>query len=163
MADNYKKIAYALILVSILLLIILGLVKTKYDETSLFLCERFQQDNLDMEGCPAHDTNTSWLIVSSFGIAFLVFGLGLYMLLIHKPGDEALKREFKHVNIEKLDEDEKKIYTFAKEKGGSIYQTDLIKESGFSKVKVSRILDRLESKGVLERKRRGMTNIIVLK
>ena len=50
-----------------------------------------------------------------------------------------------------------------KNKDGSAYQTDLIKETGFSKVKISRVLDRLEAKDILERKRRGMTNIIVLK
>ena len=40
--------------------------------------------------------------------------------------------------------------------------SDLIKESGMNKVKVSRILDRLEGKGLIDRKRRGMTNIVIL-
>ena len=46
---------------------------------------------------------------------------------------------------------------------GSVYQSDLIKETKLTKVKVSRVLDKLEGKGLIERKRRGMTNIIVLK
>jgi uncharacterized membrane protein len=44
-----------------------------------------------------------------------------------------------------------------------MYQSDLIKETEFSKVKITRILDKMESKDVIDRKRRGMTNIIVLK
>tara|TARA_Y100000310_G_scaffold79304_3_gene76019 strand:- start:11104 stop:11229 length:126 start_codon:yes stop_codon:yes gene_type:complete len=31
------------------------------------------------------------------------------------------------------------------------------------KAKVSRIIDRLENKDIVERKRRGMTNVVVLK
>jgi hypothetical protein len=46
---------------------------------------------------------------------------------------------------------------------GSIYQSDLTKELNLTKVKVTRLLDRLEGKGLIERKRRGMTNVVVLK
>ncbi len=49
------------------------------------------------------------------------------------------------------------------EKEGSIYQSVLVSETTFSKVKVTRILDKLEGKHLIERKRRGMTNIILLK
>ncbi|MBI4983154.1 MarR family transcriptional regulator [Candidatus Woesearchaeota archaeon] len=46
---------------------------------------------------------------------------------------------------------------------GSAYQSDLIKETRLTKVKVTRILDKLEGRGLIERKRRGMTNIVILK
>ena len=55
------------------------------------------------------------------------------------------------------------MYDIIKGKNGSAYQSDLIKETGFSKVKVTRILDKMETADIIERKRRGMTNIIVLK
>ncbi|RLE76927.1 MAG: transcriptional regulator, partial [Thermoprotei archaeon] len=35
--------------------------------------------------------------------------------------------------------------------------------TGFSKAKVSRILDKLEAMGLVERKRRGMSNIVLLR
>ena len=78
---------------------------------------------------------------------------------------EFLKEEtsFKKIDVSKLDDEEKKIYALIKNNKGSIYQSDIIKDTGFSKVKTTRILDRLESKGVAERKRRGMTNIIILR
>ena len=44
-----------------------------------------------------------------------------------------------------------------------MYQSSLMKETGFSKVKTTRVLDRLETKKILERKRRGMTNLVVLR
>jgi uncharacterized membrane protein len=46
---------------------------------------------------------------------------------------------------------------------GSVYQSDIVRETKQSKVKITRILDQLEGKGLIERKRRGMTNIVVLK
>ena len=62
-----------------------------------------------------------------------------------------------------MDEEEKRLYNIIKDKDGSAYQSDLVKETDFSKVKITRVLDKLEHKGIIERKRRGMTNIVVLK
>jgi len=39
----------------------------------------------------------------------------------------------------------------------------LIEKTGFGKAKMTRIIDRLEGRCFVERKRRGMTNIVVLK
>ncbi len=62
-----------------------------------------------------------------------------------------------------LDSDEARVVAIINEGNGSVYQSDILKKTGFSKVKVSRLLDRLEQKGLLERKRRGMTNLVVAK
>ncbi len=62
-----------------------------------------------------------------------------------------------------LEADEKKVVEALREAGGSSFQSEVIKRLGYSKVKVSRILDRMEQKGLLERKRRGMANLVVLK
>ena len=44
-----------------------------------------------------------------------------------------------------------------------MFQSDLVEKSEFPKAKVSRILDKMEARGLLERKRRGMANAVVLK
>jgi uncharacterized membrane protein len=44
-----------------------------------------------------------------------------------------------------------------------LFQAELIEKTDFNKVKVSRILDKLEGKGLIERRRRGMTNLVLLK
>jgi uncharacterized membrane protein len=59
--------------------------------------------------------------------------------------------------------DEKRIVSLIIDEGGTIFQSQLVDRSGYSKSKVSLILDRLEAKKILERKRRGMSNAIVLK
>ncbi|HLC64967.1 MAG TPA: hypothetical protein VJI46_02465 [Candidatus Nanoarchaeia archaeon] len=155
-----KTIGYSLIGLAVVLLALLIFVKSDVDEQAATLCVEFHENDLPMEECPAHTSNVSWLIVSAFAISFLILGVGIYLLFIPKASE---KREFKHVDASKFDEEERKFYDIIRSKGGSAYQTDLIKETGFSKVKVSRILDKLESQEVLERKRRGMTNIVVLK
>lgn len=62
-----------------------------------------------------------------------------------------------------LTREEKRLYSIIEEADGAIFQADLVEKSGFSKVKVSRILDKLEGRGMIERKRRGMTNMVVIK
>ena len=160
---NIKTTGYLLIAFSAVLFIILTFVKIEYDKQAAFICKTFDKNDLNMEKCPAHENNASWLFTAAFGITFLAFGFGLYMLLLPKISAETMKKEFKQIDTSKLDEEEKKVYDFIKNRGGSSYQTDLIKETESSKVKITRVLDKLESKGILERKRRGMTNIIVLK
>lgn len=165
---NEKVIGYSLIAFSVILFIILLLIKVQADKQSAFLCEKFHEANLNMATCPVHQPNSfwsnlSWMITIAFGIGLLVFAVGAYAAFFYKSFGKGPKIEFKEVDLSKLDEDEKKIYGIVKSKSGSAYQSDLIRETGFSKVRVTRILDKMELSGILERKRRGMTNIIVLK
>ena len=60
-----------------------------------------------------------------------------------------------------LKAEERKIVNLLLEKK-AMFQADLVDVSGINKVKVSRILDKLEGYGVIERKRRGMQNIVIL-
>ena len=62
-----------------------------------------------------------------------------------------------------LKKDERKIYQVIIEAGGIIEQSELPEKTGLSKASVSRALDLLESKGLVERKRRGMGNVVLLK
>ncbi len=160
---NSKTLGSLLIGFSIILLFVLTFVKLDYDFQSGLLCDQYQKNNLDMKNCPVHTSNASWFILASFGVGFLVLGLGGYMVFMPKISIGSEKKEFKPIDLSVLAEEEKKVYTTIKGKGGSAFQTDIIADTGFGKVKVTRILDRLELKEVLERKRRGMTNIIVLK
>jgi uncharacterized membrane protein len=66
-------------------------------------------------------------------------------------------------NTATLDADERKVVEALQEAGGSSFQSEVIKRLGYSKVKVSRILDKMEQKGLLERKRRGMANLVALR
>ena len=59
--------------------------------------------------------------------------------------------------------EEKIIFEEIVNNDGSVFQSKLVDATGFSKVKVSRILDKLEVRDLVERRRRGMSNIVVLK
>ena len=62
-----------------------------------------------------------------------------------------------------LKDDEQKVFQAVLDSDGIIAQSDLSDLTGVSKSNISRALDLLESRGYVERRRRGMGNIIVLK
>ncbi len=153
-----KNLGYALITVSIILLVLLLFVKASMDEQGAYLCKLVEADpNLSLEDCPAHDNTSSWLLIAAIVVVVLGLGAGISMVI-----PKRLTTTLTKVDVSKLDSEEKSIYEILKKNNG-IYQSDLIKETGFSKVKITRVLDKLESKGVIERRRRGMTNAIFLK
>ena len=61
-----------------------------------------------------------------------------------------------------LDGDKRKIFNEVVEAKGEILQSDLHAITGFSKSKITRILNYLEMKGLVVRKSYGMTNKIVI-
>jgi len=64
--------------------------------------------------------------------------------------------------IERLHNNEKTVFTIVRDAGGKLPQRDIVEKTDLSKATVSRTLDTLESKDLLERKRRGMGNVVVL-
>jgi DNA-binding transcriptional ArsR family regulator len=93
----------------------------------------------------------------------------VYLMLfdkVQKPTGEMLlegrlsKYEF---IIPTLKNDEQKVFQAVIDAQGIIAQSDLPGITGVSKSNVSRALDLLESRGLVERKRRGMGNTILLK
>jgi len=61
-----------------------------------------------------------------------------------------------------LTEDERRVYRRIVAAGGALLQKDLVGAKVFSGPKITRILDRLERKGLIARERYGMTNRIRL-
>lgn len=60
-----------------------------------------------------------------------------------------------------LEGDERRLFMRIQERGGVVLQKDLVTSSAeFSKAKVTRLLDKLERKGLVARERAGMTNRI---
>ena len=95
----------------------------------------------------------------------IIFGL---LLIFSKPNEKLVVKKIKEKKIErKVDlssfrPEEKQVYNLVKE-NGAIFQADLIEKTGFSKARMTRIVDKLEGSSLVERKRRGMTNVVVLK
>lgn len=120
------------------------------------------------ESCTMHITIRNQEIVSYSLMGLLVL-VGLFITFFMKEDLKLYKKESHfskeelNKKMESLEDEEKKVMQIVLGKEGSAYQSDIIKEMNLSKVKVSRLLDRLEGKGLIERKRRGMTNIVIVK
>jgi len=109
----------------------------------------------------------------SFAIAGLVFIIGLFLIFSKenekivikkiKPTANLEPKKFSKKSLENLDSEEAKIMNLLLENKGNMFQSDIIEKTNLNKVKITRILDSLETQGLIERKRRGMTNIVMLK
>lgn len=109
----------------------------------------------------------------SMAIAGLVLVIGLFLVFSKenervvikkiKPLAELEPKKFSKESLEDLDDDEKNIMNLLLENKGNMLQSDIVNNTNLNKVKVTRILDSLEAQGLIERRRRGMTNIVVLK
>lgn len=78
-----------------------------------------------------------------------------------KDENERVREE--HLILRILTEDERKIYGIILEAEGKMLQRDLVARTGMSNAKVSRVVDRLESRGVLAKERDGWTNRLRIK
>ncbi len=65
--------------------------------------------------------------------------------------------------LKTLEGKEKEVYMILIQNNGVMLQKELLEKTGFPKSTLSVVLDRLEAKGLIERRRRGMSNIVVLK
>ena len=121
--------------------------------------------------CTMYDTIALQTYIS-LAIAGLVLVIGLFLIFSKEDKEIIIKRVKHRVEVEKkrkpvdyskLSKEEKVLVKIIEEAEGTIFQSELVEKSGFSKVKVSRILDKLEGGQLIERKRRGMTNVVVLR
>jgi uncharacterized membrane protein len=105
----------------------------------------------------------TWISLSIVSI-ILIIGL---IIMFTKPKEKiivkTIKERKKRLDLNGLDKDEKRAIKFLQEENGAAFQKTLMEKLDLGKVKTTRLLDKLEAKQLIERKRRGMNNIIVLK
>jgi uncharacterized membrane protein len=113
-------------------------------------------------GCQSGDTcqyadRMPWQVYLSFSLIAVLFVVSFFLFTKDKP------KKKKVVIPENLTDDERKIIDELVKQNGMIFQSEIVEKLDVSKVKVTRILDKLEGRGLIERRRRGMTNAIILK
>jgi uncharacterized membrane protein len=160
-----KNVGYLIIGISILIVII------------IFLFNQGMTTIVN-ETCSHGSTCTMYTTIRtqtylSFSIAGLVFIIGLFLIFSKenekvvikkiKPTANLEPKKFSRKSLENLNNEEKNIMNLLLENKGSMFQSDIIEKTNINKVKITRILDSLEAQGLIERKRRGMTNIVMLK
>ena len=105
------------------------------------------------------------LVVSSLVAGMSVIYLMLFDDLQRPTGEMLLESRLSKYEglIPTLKDDEQKVFRAILDAQGIIAQSELTEITGVSKSNVSRALDLLESRGLVERRRRGMGNTILLK
>ena len=157
-----KHVGYLLIGMSLLIVLIIFMYKetlTSFVDSS---CTLAHGGNY----CPMYDTisQQTYLALGIVGILIIV---GV-VLIFSKPNERVIVKKVKEkikkkeVDTSSLAKEEKEILKIVQTEG-AIFQSDLIEKTKFGKAKITRILDKLENRDIIERKRRGLTNIVVLK
>lgn len=104
----------------------------------------------------------------SLSIIAIILIIGL-VIMFSKPKEKIIiqkikvKEKKKKLDLGGLDKNEKKVIELLQSENGGMFQADLMGKLGIGKVGITRLLDKLEAKQLIERKRRGMNNIVVLK
>jgi uncharacterized membrane protein len=110
--------------------------------------------------------NPSSLLFSPFSIAFLIMGI-LSLISGFAIWNLVREKEIKFTKKSILDifllPEEKKVLSEIEKYGGTLTQSEIVKSTGFSRVKVHRIIRNLEKKNLIIKQQYGMTNKILLK
>lgn len=153
-----KQVGWVIIGISLVILFVIFLFNRALKELHGFACDMGNS-------CPAYGTIAlqTWISVS---IAIIVLIIGL-SIMFTKPRERIVIRKIKEkrkkLDLNGLDKDEKKVIKFLQDEGKAVFQRDLMEKLEIGKVKTTRLLDKLEAKQFIERKRRGMNNIVVLR
>ena len=105
----------------------------------------------------------TWISLSIVGVIVIIGLVIMFMKPKEKVIVKKIKEKKKRLNLEGLDKDEKKVIDLLVKEGKAIFQAELMEKLEIGKVKTTRLLDKLEAKQLIERKRRGMNNIVVLR
>ena len=115
--------------------------------------------------CEMYDTLRTQTWIGVF-LLVIILGIGIFVMK-SKPEERVIVKKIKEKRIKKdyssLDKKEKEVVDLLVKEGNAMFQADVMEKIGIGKVGMTRLLDKLEAKQIIERKRRGMNNMVVLK
>lgn len=157
-----KKVGWLILGIAVLMVVIIFLFQSALKDIVSASCTIAHGGN----SCPMYDTINQQTYLSLAIVGVLVI-LALF-LMFTKPKEKIVvktikeKAKIKEYNLSDLNKEEKSVFNLVKE-SKAIFQAELIEKVGLGKAKVTRILDRLEGNQLVERKRRGLNNVVILK
>ncbi len=155
-----KNVGYLILGISVLIVFIIFLFNNAMKDIVLVSCG-LEHGSV----CPMNTTINQQTYLA-LGIVGLLIVVGL-VLVFSKPQEKIVLRKIKErkkkIDLSNIEKDEKKIVDLLVEEDNAMFQADLMEKLGTGKVKMTRLLDKLEAKQIIERKRRGMNNIVILK
>lgn len=109
---------------------------------------------------PSVYTFTDMFIIAVSAIAM---SSSVLILMLRGGTPSQLGPSNTEIALKTLSENERKIYRLILDEEGITFQSDLVEASNMSKSAVSIVLDKLEAKGLIEKKKRGMGNVVIAK
>jgi len=109
-------------------------------------------------------TTQTWIALIVVAIVFLI---GIVLIFSKESERTVIKTKTiqakkKPISTEGLNKTEKEVIKLLQQEG-AIFQATLMEKINMGKVGLTRLLDKLEAKQLIERKRRGMNNMVILK
>jgi uncharacterized membrane protein len=160
-----KNVGYLISGIAILILIIIFLFNKGLTDIVATTCTHGPS-------CTMYSTITAQTYLS-LAIAGIVLVIGIFLIFSKEDQRVVIKKvhplkslepkKYDKKSLDNLNSEEKIIMNFLLENKGNMFQSDIIEKTKLNKVRVTRLLDSLEAQGFIERKRRGMANIVVLK
>ena len=156
--------------------VVIGFIIFTYHNALLDVAKDSAACSIQGPECPHLKDSNQQLMINMIILGIMIL-IGLYMVFfsqeeriitrIKKVKEQIEPKHISKQNYEKimdeLSSEEKDVLEKVIDAHGSAFQSDLVKKTELSKVAITRILDRLEGKGLIERRRRGMTNVVILK
>lgn len=161
-----KNVGYLILGIAVVLIIIIFLYDNVLKEVIVGSCGGEHSLSCPMTKSVNQQTYLSLAIVGLLVIIALV-------LIFSKPHERVVIQEKtvrvkvpekrKKIDTSSLEKDEKKLVELLQENRNAMFQAELMEKMEVGKVGMTRLLDKLEAKQFIERKRRGMNNVVVLK
>lgn len=115
--------------------------------------------------CSMYGTIKTQTYIGIALIAIIII-IGLVLLFAKeetKIVTKTIKEKKKKLDLSGLESKEKEAVKVLQENNNAMFQADLMEKLGIGKVGLTRLLDKLEAKQIIERKRRGMNNLVLLR
>ena len=156
-----KNVGYLILGIAALLVVIIFLFQFALKEIVKGNCTLAHGG----DSCPMYTTinQQTYLALAIVGVLIVIAGVLIFTKPREKIIVKTIREKKKKLNLEGLDKDEKKVVNLLVEENNAMFQSTLMEKLEIGKVKTTRLLDKLEAKQLIERKRRGMNNIVVLK
>jgi uncharacterized membrane protein len=155
-----KHVGFIIIGIAVLLIVIIFLYQGALRDIVTLSCGAEHSSV-----CPMNTTINQQTYLS-LGIVGILVIIGL-VIMFTKPKERIIikkvKEKKKKIDKSKLDKNEKKVINLLEEEKGAMFQATLKEKLDIGKVTLTRLLDKLEAKQLIERKRRGMNNLVVLR
>lgn len=158
-----KNVGWLMLGISVLIVLLVFLFNTTLMKSVKNSC--FIQHG-DVTSCDMFDS-VNYQTYFALAIVGVIVILSIF-LIFSKPNEKVVVKKIKErkhgveVDLSSFRSEEKEVYKIVKQ-NNAVFQADLIEKTGFSKARMTRIIDKLEGNGLVERKRRGLTNVVALK